>query len=71
MKADSTAGHLPFAFRQNEELPVPLGVTVWCVRENPACHYGVISAEIFLFGKVRTPRWTVEPVPFTLELLGN
>ena len=22
-------------------LPVPLGATVWRVRDNPACHYGV------------------------------
>ena len=71
MKANGTAGHLPFPLRQDEELPVPLGVTVWHVRENPACHYGVRDAEIFLFGTVRTPRWIVEPVPFTLELLDD
>lgn len=57
--------------RQNEGLPVPLGTTVWRVRENPACHYGVRNAEIFLFGKVCTPRWIVEPVPFTLDLLDH
>lgn len=50
-------------------LPVPLGTTVWRVRENPACHFGVQNAEIFLFGKVVTPRRIVEPVPFTLALL--
>lgn len=30
-------------------LPVPLGATVWRVCSNPACHYGVRQAEIFLF----------------------
>ena len=35
-------------------LPVPLDATVWRVRENPACHFGVQNAEIFLFGKVGT-----------------
>ena len=50
-------------------LPVPLGVTVWRVRDNPACHYGVREAEKFLFGKVVTPRRIVEPAPFTLALL--
>ena len=42
-------------------LPVPLGATVWRVRDNPACHYGVREAEKFLFGRVVTP--------FTLALL--
>lgn len=50
-------------------LPVPLGATVWRVRDNPACHQGVQSAEIFLFGKVVTPLRIVEPVPFTVRLL--
>lgn len=50
-------------------LPVPLGATVWRVRDNPVCHQGVQSAEIFLFGKVVTPLRIVEPVPFTLRLL--
>jgi hypothetical protein len=50
-------------------LPVPLDATVWRVRENPACHFGVQNAEIFLFGKVVTPRRIVEPVHFTLALL--
>ena len=50
-------------------LPVPLGVTVWRVRDNPACHYGVREAEKFLFGKVVTPSRIVEPAPFTLALL--
>lgn len=50
-------------------LPVPLGATVWRVRSNPACHYGVQSVEIFLFGKVVTPRRIVEAVPFTLPML--
>lgn len=40
-------------------LPVPLGATVWRVRE----------AEKFLFGRVVTPRRIVEPIPFTLALL--
>ena len=41
-------------YREEEErglllhLPVPLGAAVWRVRENPACHYGVQQAEIFL-----------------------
>ena len=50
-------------------LPVPLGATVWRVRDNPACHYGVREAEKFLFGRVVTPRRIVEPIPFTLALL--
>lgn len=50
-------------------LPVPLGATVWRVRDNPACHQGVQSAEIFLFGKIVTPLRIVEAVPFTLRLL--
>lgn len=50
-------------------LPVPLGTTVYRVRRNPACHYGVQQAEIFLFGKVETPRRIVEAVPFSLPLL--
>lgn len=50
-------------------LPVPLGATVWRVRDNPACHYGVREAEKFLFGRVVTPRRIVEPTPFTLALL--
>lgn len=50
-------------------LPVPLGSTVWRVRENPACHIGVREAETFLFGRIVTPRWICEPVPFTLALL--
>lgn len=50
-------------------IPVPIGTTVWMVRENPACHYGVRKAEKFLFGKVVTPRWIAEPVPFSLGLL--
>lgn len=50
-------------------LPVPLGAVVWRVRENPGCHYGVRQAEIFLFGKVVTPRMIVEPVPFDLSML--
>ena len=37
-------------------LPVPLGATVWRVRDNPACHHGVREAEKFLFGRVVTPR---------------
>lgn len=52
-------------------LPVPLGTTVWRVRDNPACHIGVQDAEIFLFGKVETPLRIVEPAPFTLRLLGE
>lgn len=53
-------------YREEEErglllrLPVPLGAAVWRVRENPACHYGVRQAEIFLFGEVVTPRRIVE-----------
>lgn len=50
-------------------LPVPIGSTVWRVRQNPACHYGVREAEKFLFGRVVTPHRIVEPVPFTLLLL--
>ena len=50
-------------------LPVPIGSTVWRVRQNPACHYGVREADKFLFGRVVTPRRIVEPVPFTLLLL--
>lgn len=50
-------------------LPVPQGTIVWRVRENPGCHYGVQQAEIFLFGKVVTPRKIVEPVPFDLSML--
>ena len=46
-------------------LPVPLGATVWRVRDNPACHYGVREAEKFLFGRVVTPRRIVEPTTFT------
>ena len=42
-RADEAAGLLL-------RLPVPLGATVWRVRSNPACHYGVQQAEIFLFG---------------------
>ena len=42
-------------------LPVPLGATVWRVRDNPACHYGVREAV--------TPRRIVEPTLFTLALL--
>ncbi|WP_417093003.1 hypothetical protein [Intestinimonas timonensis] len=61
-RADEAAGLLL-------RLPVPLGTTVWCVRDNPACHYGVRQAEIFLFGEVVTPRRIVEAVPFTLSLL--
>lgn len=62
-------------YREEEEcglllhLPVPLGAAVWRVRENPACHYGVRQAEIFLFGEVVTPRRIVEKTPFTLRLL--
>lgn len=61
-RADERAGLLL-------RLPVPIGATVWRVRSNPACHYGVRQAEIFLFGRVCTPRRIVEPVPFTLALL--
>ena len=61
-RADEAAGLLL-------RLPVPLGATVWRVRSNPACHYGVQQAEIFLFGEVVTPRRIVEAVPFTLSLL--
>ena len=61
-RADEAAGLLL-------HLPVPLGETVWRVRANPACHYGVRQAEIFLFGKVVTPRQIVEPVPFALSML--
>lgn len=61
-RADEAAGLLL-------RLPVPLGETVWRVRANPACHYGVRQAEIFLFGKVVTPRQIVEPVPFALSML--
>ena len=50
-------------------LPAPIGSTVWRVRQNQACHYGVREAEKFLFGRVVTPRRIVEPVPFTLLLL--
>lgn len=50
-------------------LPVPLGTTVWRVINNPACHYGVRQAEMFLFGRVETPRKIVVSVPFTLALL--
>jgi len=50
-------------------IPVPPGTTVWRVRENPACHYGVRQVEIFLFGEVVTPRQIVEPVPFALSML--
>lgn len=50
-------------------LPAPIGSTVWRVRQNPACHYGVREAEKFLFGRVVTPSRIVEPVPFTLLLL--
>lgn len=50
-------------------LPVPLGSTVWRVKENHACHIGVREAETFLFGRVVTPRRIVEPVPFALSLL--
>ena len=50
-------------------LPVTLGATVWRVCSNPACHYGVRQAEIFLFGRVCTPRRIVEAVPFSLALL--
>lgn len=50
-------------------LPAPIGSTVWRVRQNPSCHYGVREAEKFLFGRVVTPRRIVEPVPFTLLLL--
>ena len=50
-------------------IPVPIGATVWRARENPACHYGVREAERFLFGKVVTPRWIAEPVPFSLRLV--
>ena len=62
-------------YREEEErglllhLPVPLGAAVWRVRENPACHYGVRQAEIFLFGEVVTPRRIGEETPFTLRLL--
>ncbi len=62
-------------YREEEEhglllhLPAPLGAAVWRVRENPACHYGVRQAEIFLFGEVVTPRRIVEETPFTLRLL--
>lgn len=61
-RADEAAGLLL-------RLPVPLGTTVWRVTPNPACHYGVRQAEIFLFGKVVTPLRIVEAVPFTLSLL--
>lgn len=50
-------------------LPVPLGTIVWRVMNNPACHHGVQDAEIFLFGRVVTPRIIAEPAPFTLALL--
>ena len=61
-RADERAGLLL-------RLPVPVGAIVWRVRSNPACHYGVRQAEIFLFGRVCTPRRIVEAVPFTLALL--
>ena len=61
-REDETAGLLL-------RLPVPRGTIVWRVRANPACHYGVRQAEIFLFGKVVTPRFIVEPVPFDLSML--
>ncbi len=61
-RADETAGLLL-------HLPVPLGTKVWRVQHNPACHESVQAAEIFLFGKVVTPRLIVEPVSFTLAML--
>jgi len=60
--ADETAGLLL-------HLPVPLGTKVWRVQHNPACNKYVQDAEIFLFGKVTTPRLIVEPVSFTLAML--
>ena len=62
-------------YREEEEcgllppLPAPLGAAVWRVRENPACHYGVRQAEIFLFGEGVTPRRIVEETPVALRLL--
>lgn len=61
-RADSAAGLLL-------KLPVPLGTTVWRVKNNPACHSGVKEAERFLFGEIRTPQKIIEPIPFTLSLL--
>lgn len=52
-----------------DELEAHNQPTVWRVRDNPACHYGVREAEKFLFGRVVTPRRIVEPTPFTLALL--
>lgn len=50
-------------------LPAPIGATVWRVRDNPACHYGVREAEKFVFGQVITPRRIVEAIPFKLSML--
>ncbi len=61
-RTDETAGLLL-------HLPVPLGTKVWRVQHNPACHESVQAAEIFLLGKVVTPRLIVEPVSFTLAML--
>ncbi len=51
------------------KLPVPLGTTVWQICNNPAYNGGVESAEIFLFGEVRTPRQILQEVEFTLGML--
>lgn len=63
-QADESAGLLL-------RLPVPLGERVWRVEHNPACHRYVREAELFLYGKVVTPRLIVEPVPFTLTMLDD
>ena len=50
-------------------LPVPLGTEVWQICSNPAWNPGVDSAEIFLFGEVRTPRRIVQPTQFTIDMV--
>ncbi len=63
-RADEAAGLLL-------RLPVPLGTSVWQVKNNPACHRWVQDAETFLFGKVVTPKQVVVQITFTLDLLSE
>lgn len=51
------------------KIPVPLLQTVYRIEKNPMFNAGVESAEIFLYGKVITPKYIINKVPFQISML--
>ena len=51
------------------KLPVPLSQEVYRIEKNPMFNSGVESAEIFLYGKVITPKYIINKVPFQISML--